>query len=248
MDKEIWDDMAIDYDKSVEDNQSQLIINYLNKEIEILNILCKKHSKANDTFSIIDMGAGTGRVVFALDEKLHNAAIEFFGVENSDSMLTYANNKKNNHDGVSKISFLKYDITDSNLSQYFQLNDANIVMCSFNTLGVVPLDKRQGFINNMKIIAGNNGLVVLTMFNGDDFGFVAPKLYHSMIPMIKQIDDDSFDEENRVFHNSLGFRSQWFTNNEIKFMLNSNTEPIPIDVIIDDTSYTFGNVFLDRII
>ena len=121
-------------------------------------------------------------------------------------------------------------------------------MCSYNTLGVVPSDKRQGFINNMKIIAGNNGLVVLTMFNGDDFGFVAPKLYRSMIPMIKQIDNDSFDEQNRVFHNSLGFRSQWFTKNEIKFMLNSNTEPIPIDVMIDDTSYTFGNVFLDRII
>jgi len=248
MDNKSWDNLAADYDKSVEDNQSQLIINYLNKEIEILNILCKKHSTTNGTFSIIDMGAGTGRVVFALDKKLHNASIEFFGVENSDSMLTYANNKKNNHDGVSKITFLKYDITDSNLSQYFQLNDANIVMCSYNTLGVVPSDQRQGFINNMKIIAGNNGLVVLTMFNGDDFGFVAPKLYHSMIPMIKQIDDDSFDEENRVFHNSLGFRSQWFTNNEIKFMLNSNTEPIPIDVIIDDTSYTFGNVFLDRII
>ena len=248
MDNKSWDDLAADYDKSVEDNQSQLIINYLNKEIEILNILCEKHSKTNGTFSIIDMGAGTGRVVFALDKKLHNASIEFFGVENSDSMLNYANNKKNNHDGVSKISFLKYDITDSNLSQYFHLNDANIVMCSYNTLGVVPSDKRQGFINNMKIIAGNNGLVVLTMFNGDDFGFVAPKLYRSMIPMIKQIDNDSFDEQNRVFHNSLGFRSQWFTKNEIKFMLNSNTEPIPIDVMIDDTSYTFGNVFLDRII
>ena len=36
MDKEIWDDMAIDYDKSVEDNQDPIIVNYLKKEIEIL--------------------------------------------------------------------------------------------------------------------------------------------------------------------------------------------------------------------
>ena len=246
MDNKSWDNLAANYDKSVEDNQSPLIINYLNKEIEILNILCQKHSNTNSNFSIIDMGAGTGRVVFALDKKLHNDSIEFFGVENSDSMLTFANDKNINHDGVSKISFLKYDLTDSNLPKYFQSKDANIVMCSYNTLGVVPFDKRQKFIDNMKIIAGKNGLVVLTMFNGDDFGFVAPKLYHSMIPMIKQIDGDSFDEENRVFHNSLGFRSQWFTKNEIKSMLNTNIDPNPIDVVVDDKSFTFGNVFVNR--
>ena len=87
MDNKSWDNLAANYDKSVEDNQSPLIINYLDKEIEILNILCQKHSNKNSNFSIIDMGAGTGRVVFALDKKLHNNSIEFFGVENSDSML-----------------------------------------------------------------------------------------------------------------------------------------------------------------
>ena len=117
-------------------------------------------------------------------------------------------------------------------------------MCTYNTLGVVPSDKRQSFIDNMKIIAGKNGMVILTMFNGDDFGFVAPKMYHSMIPMIKKIDDDSFDEENRVFHNSLGFRSQWFTKNEINSLLDSTLGPFPINVIIGDTPKTFGNVFV----
>lgn len=246
MDNKSWDDLAADYDKSVEDNQSPLIINYLNKEIEILNILCQKHSNTNTNFSIIDMGAGTGRVVFALDKKLHNDSIEFFGVENSDSMLNFANHKNNNHNGVSKISFLKYDLTDSDLPEYFQSKNDNIVMCSYNTLGVVPSEKRQKFIDNMKIIAGKNGLVVLTMFNGDDFGFVAPKLYQSMIQMIKQIDDDSFDEENRVFRNSLGFRSQWFTQNEIKSILNTTIDPNPIDIVVDGECFTFGNVYVDR--
>ena len=246
MDNKSWDDLAADYDKSVEDNQSPLIINYLNKEIEILNILCQKHSNTNTNFSIIDMGAGTGRVVFALDKKLHNDSIEFFGVENSDSMLNFANHKNNNHNGVSKISFLKYDLTDSNLPEYFQSKNANIVMCSYNTLGVIPSEKRQKFIDNMKIIAGKNGFVVLTMFNGDDFGFVAPKLYQSMIQMIKQIDDDSFDEENRVFRNSLGFRSQWFTQNEIKSILNTTIDPNPIDIFVDGECFTFGNVYVDR--
>ena len=58
--------------------------------------------------------------------------------------------------------------------------------------------------------------------------------------------NDSFDEKNRLFQNSLGFHSQWFTKNELKSMLNSDVEPISIDVTINDVSYTFGNVFVDR--
>jgi hypothetical protein len=98
----------------------------------------------------------------------------------------------------------------------------------------------------MKSIAGEKGLTIITAFNGDNFGFVAPKLYNPMMPMIKQIDQNSFDEKNRMFQNGLGFRSQWFTKNELKTMLDTNVKPIPIDIIINDVSHTFGNVFVDR--
>ena len=246
MDNKIWDDMAIDYDNSVEDNQDPTITRYLKNEIEILTTLCKRVYDSNKKCSIIDMGAGTGRVIFALDKKLQENTIKFYGVEVSEPMLNHANQKKQNYKDVSKIEFLKFDLTDENLSEYFQSDETNIVMCLYNTLGVIPSDKRQKFINNMKSIAGKKGLTILTAFNGDNFGFVAPKLYNPMMPMIKQIDQDSFDETNRVFQNDRGFRSQWFTKNELKLMLDTNVEPIPINVTINDTSYTFGNVYVDR--
>ena len=152
MDKEIWDDMAIDYDKSVEDNQDPIIFNYLKKEIEILTTLCNKVYDSNKNCSIIDMGAGTGRVIFALDEKLQRNTMKFYGVEVSEPMLNHANQKNKDHKGVSKIEFLKFDLTDKNLSEYFQSDETNIVMCLYNTLGVIPSDKRQKFIDNMKKI------------------------------------------------------------------------------------------------
>ena len=248
MDQKIWDNLAVDYDKSVEDNENSLIVNYLKREIDILATLCESMCRLNNNCSIIDMGAGTGRVVFALDKKLHNTNVQFYGVEISEPMLNYAHKKNLNHERFSKIDFVKSDLTNSNLYKYFNLNETNIVICSYNTLGVVPFDKRQKFVDNMKIIAGEKGLVILTTFNGDNFSFVAPKLYNSMMPMIRQIDDDSFDEKNRLFQNSLGFHSQWFTKNELKSMLNSDVEPISIDVTINDVSYTFGNVFVDRAI
>ena len=248
MDQKIWDNLAVDYDKSVEDNENSLIVNYLKREIDILATLCESMCRLNNNCSIIDMGAGTGRVVFALDKKLHNTNVQFYGVEISEPMLNYAHKKNLNHERFSKIDFVKSDLTNSNLYKYFNLNEINIVICSYNTLGVIPFDKRQKFVDNMKTIAGEKGLVILTTFNGDNFSFVAPKLYNSMMPMIRQIDDDSFDEKNRLFQNSLGFHSQWFTKNELKSMLNSDVEPISIDVTINDVCYTFGNVFVDRTI
>ena len=246
MDHSLWDDMASDYDKSVEDNQDQIIVEYLNREVEILSNLCKAVSEANKNCSIIDMGAGTGRVIFALDKKLQNDSVRFYGIEVSDPMIKRANQKNQNHKGNSDIKFLKHDLTDPNLFDYFESDAVNIVMCLYNTLGVVPTDKRQRFVDNMIKIAGENGLVVITAFNGDNFGFVAPRLYNAMMPMIRQIDEDSFDEKKRVFQNSLGFSSQWFTKTELKMMLHSNVEPIPIEVIVDGKKYTFGNVFVNR--
>lgn len=248
MDKKIWDNLAVDYDNSVENNPDPLIVTYLKNEIDILTTLCAKFCNLENNCSIIDMGAGTGRVVFALDEKLHNDNVKFHGVEISEPMLNYADKKNLNHKGFSKINFIKSDLVNPNLSEYFDLSETNIVMCTYNTLGVIPFDKRQKFVDNMKTIAGEKGLTILTMFNGDNFGFVAPKLYHSMMPMIRKIDDNSFDEKNRLFQNSLGFHSQWFAKNEVKSMLGSSVEPTPIDVTVNDSSYTFGNVFVDRTI
>lgn len=246
MDHTLWDCMASDYDKSVEDNQDPVIAKYLKREIEILSNLCENICKPNKNYSIIDMGAGTGRVIFALDGKLQKKSILYYGVEISDPMINRANQKNQNCKGNSNIKFLKHDLTDANLCDYFNLDTVNIVMCLYNTLGVIPADKRQLFVDNMIKIAEEDGVAIITAFNGDDFGFVAPRIYNPMMPMIRQIEKNSFDEKNRVFQNSLGFRSQWFTKAQLKSILHSDIEPIPIEVMIDDKSCIFGNVFVNR--
>ena len=246
MDQNLWDDMANAYDESVENNQDPTIIGYLAREIEILTNLCETVSKSNKKCSIIDMGSGTGRVIFALDQRIQKKSIQFFGVEVSDPMIKHANKKNLEQKRTSKISFLKYDLTDPNLFNYFKSDTVNIVMCLYNTLGVIPDEKRQQFVDNMIKIAGEQGLVIITAFNGDNFGVVAPRLYNPMMPMIRQIDENSFDDTNRVFHNNFGFRSQWFTKSELKTMLHSDIEPFSIDVVVEDQEATLGNVFVNR--
>ena len=119
-------------------------------------------------------------------------------------------------------------------------------MCLYNTFGVIPPEKRDVFVDNLYRLAGKSGLVIISTFNGDDFGFAAPKLYIPMKKMVKQIDDDSFDENNRVFQNKLGYRSQWFTKEEMSILLKSKVRPFPIDVSVNGKSHTLGNVFVNR--
>ena len=42
MDQKIWDNLAVDYDNSVENNPDPLIVTYLKNEIDILTTLCAK--------------------------------------------------------------------------------------------------------------------------------------------------------------------------------------------------------------
>ena len=181
---------------------------------------------------------------YFFDSILNDNSISFYGIDNSEHMVKRANTKKLQENN--NIRFIQHDSTDPKICNYFEESNTNIVMCLYNTLGVIPSDKRQAFVDNMLDVAGEDGLAILTAFNGDNFGFVAPKMYHPMLPMIRTIDDDSFDEKNRVFQNSLGFRSQWFTKPQLQSFLHSDVEPLPINVRLDGKSFTFGNVFLSR--
>ena len=234
MNKKSWDDISSEYDRNVEENKDPIIVNYLQKEMDIVSHLCKTiRKKTNKKCSIIDMGSGTGRVLFSLDKTLKDNSMRFYGVDNSEQMINRANQKRLlNNSKNQNMKFLRHDLTDPNLCELFEQGTTNIVMCMYNTIGVIPPDKRATFIGSMSKLAGRDGLAIISAFNGDDFGFAAPKLYIPMKEMVKQIDEDSFDEKNKVFKNrtnsNLGYRSQWFTKKELKELLQTTTEPIPI--------------------
>ena len=245
---ERWDNIASDYDHSVENNDDVIILNYLKSEMKIVANLCKQIIQKNkNKCSIIDMGSGTGRVIFSLDKILDDKSVLFYGLDTSEHMIRKANKKNLLHNPQNKnIKFLIADSTDSKSYDLLLKETTNIVLCMYNTIGVLPVEKRSSFFENMIKLAGKNGLVIIEAFNGDDFEFVAPKLYVSMKKMVKEIDENSFDKENRIFQNHLGFHSQWFMQDEIKNLLNTDTEPIPISVNLDGKSCILGNIFLNR--
>lgn len=245
MDGNAWNDMSSAYDDNVENNSDPVISGYISEEIRITSELCKKIMKPGAKYTIVDMGSGTGRVLFAL-QKILGDSVSYLGLDVSESMIQLSKNKQLEMN-VKNISFLKYDATNPAIDDLFDGDDSvKITMCMYNTVGVVDPTLRLQFFDNMTRLAGNDGLALVSAFNGDNFAFAAPGMYAPMKEMVTQIDDDSFDEEKLAFKNRLGYYSQWFTQNQLLQLLHSAAEPIPIDVILDGNAHTFGHVFSNR--
>lgn len=240
---EAWDDMSSEYDGSVENNPDHVISNFIEQEIKITSEICKKIITPEKKFTIIDLGSGTGRVLFALQKILGNS-VSYCGLDASKPMVELSNMKKSQL-GLDSISFFHYDVTNPKIDELFD-DSTKIVMCMYNTIGVIPTERRIQFFQNIKNLAGKDGLGLISAFNGDNFSFVAPKIYHPMKKMVKRIDDDSFDEQKVAFRNSLGYYSQWFTKIQINEFLDSSVEPLPITVDVEGSSKIMGHVFTNR--
>jgi len=239
-----WDDMSSEYDNCVENNPNHVISNFIDNEIKIISNLCKKFIQPDKKYTIIDLGCGTGRVLFSLYGVLGNS-VSYCGLDASESMIQLSKTKQSKLN-LPNISFQNYDVTDPKIDELFDDDTIKIPICVYNTVGVIPVSKREQFFDNMKKLSGKNGFVLLSAFNGDDFAFASPQIYTPMKSMVKQIDKDSFDEKKLAFRNSLGYYSQWFKKIQLQRFLKSKVDPIPIEVPVDDASRILGHIFVDR--
>ena len=239
-----WDDMSSEYDNCVENNSSPVISNFIEEEIRIISDICKKFIQPDKKYTIIDLGCGTGRVLFSLYGILGDS-IAYCGLDASEPMIQLSKTKQSKLN-LKNISFQNYDVTNSKIDELFDNDSIKIPMCVYNTVGVIPVSKREQFFENMKRLAGNEGFALVSAFNGDDFTFASPQIYHPMKSMVKQIDANSFDEEKLAFRNSLGYYSQWFKKTQLQKFLKSQVDPIPIEVFVENAPHILGHVFVDR--
>ena len=179
--------------------------------------------------------------------KILGDSVSYCGLDASESMIQLSKTKQSKLN-FKNISFQNYDVTNTEINELFDDDSVKIPMCVYNTVGVIPVPKREQFFDNMIQLAGKDGFALVSAFNGDDFVFAAPQIYHPMKSMVKQINDDSFDVDKLAFKNNLGYYSQWFKKNQLQKFLKSKEIPIPIKVSINDQRHTLGHVFVDRML
>ncbi len=93
MDDSSWNDMSLMYDDNVENNSDPVISGYISEEIRIVSNFCKKVIKPGVKYTVIDMGSGTGRVLFSLQSILGDS-VSYCGLDVSESMIQLSKNKQ----------------------------------------------------------------------------------------------------------------------------------------------------------
>jgi len=211
-------------------------------------------SKHKNNISIIEIGTGTGRIIFDLYKDLKNDNIKFTGFDLSRAMKTNADRQKNAAEiKQGKIEFVVKDASDSDMLNQFNDDTVKVVLCLFNTIGVIHgEDKRKKVIENMKKIAGDNGVVIISAFNGDNFKQIAPHIYKPIEDLVGQIDENlSFDNDRKVFRTESGYHSEWLTKSTCEDYLKNEkeigeTRNIEVQLEGEKNAIDFGFVYTNK--
>ncbi|MEM2129034.1 MAG: hypothetical protein QXZ70_00395 [Candidatus Bathyarchaeia archaeon] len=98
-----------------------------------------------------------------------------------------------------------------------------IACAMLNTLGIMRPGVRQLSIKKMKEIAGADGVIVLSVFDGSKFLEGVEKIYSPLEDFVGDfIPEINIDYERHIFTTMRGYYSHWFEENEIKGMLERN--------------------------
>lgn len=101
-----------------------------------------------------------------------------------------------------------------------------LVVCVNNTLSIMPEEIRPKCVQQMRAVAGENGLVFLSYWNGRKFrdGLVN---YYSINPQLcGEFDVAVQDFERRKLNTKTGYTSHWPLEHEVETMLRCYGVPI----------------------
>lgn len=97
-----------------------------------------------------------------------------------------------------------------------------VVCCTMNTLGSMPKSTRQTVINEMVKVAGDDGVLFLTVFNGEHFASGVEKFYKTVPRSCGTIQDTDISfETTEINVPSTGYYAHWFMPDEVAKMLDA---------------------------
>jgi len=120
---------------------------------QLIRKIIKQH---NDNIDLLDLGSGTGSLIFELKNELNRAT----GIDISPSMIDLALQKKELLIN-SNINFINQDIASFNSSLKY-----NIVMSTDGVLPYLPFERINTLLSNLKNYIADNGKAVFEFWTG----------------------------------------------------------------------------------
>lgn len=171
--------------------------------------------KVNDCKILIEIGSGMGIPLNLAAEKNPDLT-QAIGIDQDQSMLDHCNKEYNNK----KLLFLHGDANNllevlNEKAPNAMKQDKKIVMMIGNTLNLFSTEQKLEILNQMTLVAGKHGLVLLVNFNADNFGKSIQHFYDKVPEWYNGIHRGEFDFTECTFKEPIsGYSTKWYTKAE----------------------------------
>ncbi|CAN0169276.1 unnamed protein product [Ectocarpus fasciculatus] len=168
----------------------------------------------------VEVGCGTGDVILSLASDFKHS----LGIDINDGFLTYAL-EQTPEELEDRISFCKGSATDlmDIVSAHPSIDNTSaptVVTCVNNTIGIFPdAIKARTYSQQMKELAGEDGIIIVGFWNGNKFGEALQYFYHKHPELCGSLKGAVIDMEDRHLDTTEGYHTHWTTPEEARRVL-----------------------------
>ena len=209
---QLWKDLSVDsWKNSVMNKDSVFYDLYIDTRRRIIEA-CEKHSYD----VVVEVGCGTGEVIGHLDE-LKTPRI---GVDINPDFISHCSETFKS----SATSSMEFYVADAmKLDEwwtsmgYDKKYKAPLMVCPNNTIMIMPEEIRDTVIEKMRVVAGIEGRMVITYWNGRMFAHGVMGYYRKNSDLCGTFDltDDHVDWEAKKIETRTSYKSEWPTSEDV---------------------------------
>jgi SAM-dependent methyltransferase len=158
----LWENYFTSYDKLLlYGPYKKLILEEIPKAV---GDIIDKNFSAENKLQILDLGTGTGNVIWGLNKKLTDKKIDFLGIDASDEILNIAKKKFENADNVKfrlgNIGLEKFGLNEEDYANLAQKKFPIIIMN--NSFYCLNDKEKEIFLKNINDLISDNGVLIIS--------------------------------------------------------------------------------------
>lgn len=175
--------------------------------------------------TMMEVGCGTGQIIEATSNMVDTSGnVEFIGLDINPKFIKHCQKISSG-----RVAFHVADGTKLTAWSTIMLKPRErktLVCCVNNTLSIMPEEIRPRIVHQMRAVAGPDGLVFLSYWNGRKFRDGLMQYYRKNPQLCGDFEIAEQDFERRKLMTSTGYTSHWPLEYEVESMLRCYGVPI----------------------
>jgi len=178
-----------------------------------------------DLNMVLEVGCGTGQIIETASNMLKKRdGLEWVGLDINPKFIKHC--KENSS---KRVEYFVADATKLRAWSSIMLKPKTrktLVLCVNNTLSIMPEEIRPQCVHQMRAVAGRDGFVLLSYWNGRKFRQGLVEYYQKNPQLCGDFDIEVQDFERRKLKTKTGYTSHWPLEYEVESMLRCYGVPI----------------------